>query len=116
MAVQRAIAEPLTDHCPQTRILLLLLEISHVVCLYHRCTLIMRQIKMVGVAAGSSTKKILTIWVNAMEMNNQRFPGLSQWRTLDWRPTRGWLVAVANVFILTVYIVFCIKWLNTVVH
>ena len=50
-----------------------LLAISHPVCLRHRCTLIVWQMKMVGVAAGTSMKKKFTMWANAMEMKIQGY-------------------------------------------
>ena len=65
------------------------------VCLRQCCTLIVRQIKRVGVSAVTPTNKILTIWPTEMEINNQIFPGLLLYRILDHRPTRMLLVAAA---------------------
>ena len=44
------------------RIPVLLLAIYHTVCLHHLCTLIVRQMKMVEVAVGTSIKTVLTMF------------------------------------------------------
>ena len=64
-------------------------------CLRQCCTLIVRQIKRVGVSVGTPRNKIITIWSTAMEINNQIFPGLLLYRILDHRPTRMLSVAAA---------------------
>ena len=77
------------------RITVLLMDVSHLVCLRQCCTLIVRQIKSVGVSAGTPTNRILTIWPTAIWINNLIFPGLLVYRILDHRPTRMLSVAEA---------------------
>ena len=67
-------------------------------CLYlPLLTVIVRQITMLGVAAGTSTNKILTMWPSMMEMKNKTFSGLAPLRNLEQRSTRRWLVAVVTI-------------------
>ena len=77
------------------RITVLLLDVSHLVCLRQCYTLIVSNIKRVGVSARTPTNKIITIWPIAMEINNQIFPGILMYRILDHRPTRILSVAAA---------------------
>ena len=62
-------------------------------CLYihHHCALILRQMKIVGVVAGTSTKIVLIMWPNSMEMNIKIFLGLAPWMTLYQIPTRSYI-------------------------
>ena len=59
-----------------------LLVIYHHVCLCHCCALVVRKMKIVGVAERTSMKMVLTMCLKSMNINIQIFPGIAPWITL----------------------------------